>query len=518
MTQFLDSTSGWRTWVSSRREAVAAFGLAALFLGLNLALGGRSPTVWLDEVQCVDLSVSLLEHGSPTTRTMGFMGPDGTRTADVPYFANWPIRIALLAGWLSVVPLTPGWVRAYGYLIVTVVALLGWLFLGKSQPSLSPWLRVAFIPLALCGYGISFSYRGGRYDVEGMLVVVLLWGASLGAGTWSSRRLLVAGLLGALLPWVGLQTLPYVALLSLVALVQHRRRSVPFLTAVSFGVALGLALLVALYWTVGSVQLQFNATQHHLPAGSPSVVSRLANALPSRAYLQDHSSNVLVGALAVCALANRLVGCPLKGSFVWPALAMFVGVPATLLLSGRYPVYYTWMAYGPLAVLTLLEFNRIDALQEAHDRPLRRRVFRGFMLLSLFVACGLGLPARACVTALTWSQRDHAPVVSFLQTEVRPSDVALSDVSAYYAVRPLARLSYFEPFLGALRPEEAEQLTVVVVRPEQARSILTRLPGAWTRVTSFPAPADAHDQPSAAGALPVRVARSYAFEVYRRSP
>ena len=104
--------------------------------------------------------------------------------------------------------------------------------------------RLVFALLVLCGDGVTYSYRSGRYDCLGMLLVSGLFLTLTSAAGQAKDGGLV--LLAALAPWAGLQLLPYLALLGLLALLLRGKAAIADVLTVGLGCLAGVACLAAI--------------------------------------------------------------------------------------------------------------------------------------------------------------------------------------------------------------------------------------------------------------------------------
>ena len=177
-----------------------------LFILLNIFTASRSPVVWQDEVQLADPAVNLVQ-GNGFTSTACF------QPGDRFYASQAPLYSMLLYPWISLFGVHITAVRSLNFLLILAVVSvlsLGLWKLGLIRTAQARWL---FAALVLCGYGVTFSYRSGRYDCLGMLIVSGIFAAL--AIKHRGVRTAVQLALAALIPWAGVQLIPYLALLSL---------------------------------------------------------------------------------------------------------------------------------------------------------------------------------------------------------------------------------------------------------------------------------------------------------------
>ena len=134
------------------------------FLLVNLWTAERSPVVWQDEVALVDPAVNLSQGN-------GFTSTSWWQTGDRFFASNAPLYPMLLYPWISLFGVHATAVRSLNYVLILGVISVLWLGLRKLELVRTNRARLLFAVLVLCGSGVTFCYRGGRYDCLGMLIV-----------------------------------------------------------------------------------------------------------------------------------------------------------------------------------------------------------------------------------------------------------------------------------------------------------------------------------------------------------
>ena len=422
-----------------------------LFLLLNLATASRYPAVWVDEVQFSDPAVRLA-GGAGFTSTAWF-----AQRSDEFFAGNVPLYSLLLSGWVRAFGVSPVAVRSLNYALAALLCLL-LCRLALSRGWLSQDRSTLLAALILAGHSVMFSFRMGRYDVLSMCLF------ALGAWAWAqpSLRRSLPGLvaIGALLPWAGLQTLPaavvYCALLWLLL----GRGALWRGMAVGAGAVAGSAALFWLYWSHG-VWTAFRASTSGIGLIGQSVAQKLAH-LPA-AYLSDKSAACLI--VAACLLAWRG-----RTRLLTFALACAVLLPAALHLAGKFPVYYGWMTYLPLAV----------AVAAGLEAAPRGRV-RAAAFACAALAVTVGLPARMAAVAIQWRDRDPRAVEQMIDgARIGPADRVVADFKLYYALERRRVPLYLPTYLDAMTPAERASVTALLLRPEDAARATGILGGQWT--------------------------------------
>ncbi len=212
------------------------------FMLVNLFTAERSPVVWQDEVALVDPAVNLSQGN-------GFTSTSWWQTGDRFFAGNAPLYSMLLYPWISMFGVHATAVRSLNYVLILGVISLLWIGLRKLDLVRTTPARLFFTALVLCGYGVTFCYRSGRYDCLGMLIVSWLF-ASL-AIKRRPLRFAVEVLLAALVPWAALQLIPFIAMMSLLLLVLRGRDALRDVAAVVAGGILGSLSLIAFFMEHG---------------------------------------------------------------------------------------------------------------------------------------------------------------------------------------------------------------------------------------------------------------------------
>lgn len=446
--------------------------LAGLFLAVNLVTSDRSPVVWTDEVMFADPAVNaVLGRGFTTT---AWLQPRAT------FFAgNAPLHSLVLVPWLETFGVSPLAVRSLNYvLILGAVGILVWSarrleLVRSSQASL------LLAALVLCGDGVTYSYRSGRYDCLGMLWVALMFAAQ--TLSQPGRRVLAIALLSMLVPWTGFQLIPYVGLLGVLLLGLKGRSSLPDLAAAAVGGIVGLALLAGLFRANGVLQ-EFRHTLFFIRGAQRTLSGRIFDSL--HAPFNESSSVILLAALGLATFANRRTKLGFMG-----IVGILIGliVPCVLGFSGKYVRYYAWMAYVPMAMVIVAMIERTD------PRSIATKMVCGLALL----ACLVGFPARTAVTLLEWNLRDPEPVNRLVAETLRPGDWVYSEFEAYYPAKFIAEQLFLPPYLGimavpgrervpaAMTLFERDRINVLITKPGRRELTLSEFSGRWEEVGHY---------------------------------
>jgi hypothetical protein len=484
--------------VSARRERAVLLALIGAVLALNLLTASRYPAVWVDEVQFADPAVNWVLGNGFTSSVWVKQGAHET------FAGNAPLYPLLLSGWLSVTGVSAVAVRSLNYVLVSLLALLLHALLGRSGLVRSPYLRLGAAALVLTAHGLTFSYRMGRYDVLGMVWIVLA--ALLWAGERTTPRLAGLFAVGLLLAPSGLQLVPGTLLLCTLAVLFRPREDGPRAAALVAGLLGGGLLLRVVLGALGTWEA-FRASTGAVGVIGKSVLDKVRD-LP-HVYTADKSL-VLVAAAALVLLAatrRTVLSAPFCSPLLFGLAALAV-VPAALQVAAKFPLYYSWMAFLPLlaGVLSTL------------DAGLAPRSARTAAVALLLAAAAVGLPLRLAAVASAWDARDPSRLSADLGSRLTPEDVVVTDFKGYYVVKARAKGLFGLPYLGILTPAEKSSVTALVLRPAALDAVTKAVGGRWEPSgTEMPAGSVSREP------VLFRLARelrdeNYPLRLYRRAP
>jgi hypothetical protein len=467
-----------------------------LFVLVNVLTADRYPFLFLDEVFYTDPAVNYLTGHGFTAAVPGKDSP-------VFYFYNGPAHSALLIPWLKVFGISMRSVRSINFVYMAMTVLLIWSAAKRIGLVRSTRWRLLLVSMLICDYAIICSYRGGRYDCLGMLVVAFaFWSFSFES---MPLRLTALAIAGAASPWVGLQLLPLEAALGCTLLMFTLFRVWREIVAFFFGVVAGSLGLIRLFTDRGVLQyfLGFLHSQSKglgFVAGALQGEFRHSNVLP-----KDFSLPLVLGSALLLAVA-------LYGSrslrFRSPLMYGLIFVPlfgVTLILVAKFPTYYGWMTFAPLAICVC---GSLDL-----DLPTRiRRLAVGLCVLASIV--GVGLHVLAC--ARDWKDRNYSKLQQFVASSIRPDDLVYVDPQAYYPAKLTGAATFFWDPGSRMSSAEKSRLTVCVIGPGKTW-LLKELGGAWysTGEEMIPAHTGLFGSSDTWGFLSLP---NYRLSVYRRVP
>jgi hypothetical protein len=341
----------------------------------------------------------------------------------------------------------------------------------------------------------------------------------------AKRRLPLAFLLSALLPFAGLPMLPYTAAILALTLwfgIIGRWTAV----AVSLGLALGIGGLLLFYQHFASIPAFIHTVRgftsvQHIPLSTVLRTRILGDSTPgadnlftsffghpvefsSQKTMFDYSAALLFALILFAAIRNRQ---HLEGStqrHVFLAVAIVLTVPPLMHLAGHYRSMYRWMTYIPLCILAPKIAGELAA--HSNDPALRRIAWLGFI-----AAIFIGIPMRTLFVIPSWSQRSPAPVTEAARAQVLPSDLVVCNFKVYFAARPFAKVVHVTG-LAALGQFELiknlpkEEISLLCLPPQDFPEVSRQVGGTWSKIPLDEAPY-----------APALKRSRYAVDFYRRA-
>jgi hypothetical protein len=464
-------------WSPTRERIVLAV-LLVLFLAVNLLTAERSPTVWQDEVLYADPAINVI-RGHGFTSAAWFAQPK-----EEMWVGNAPLHTLLLIPWLSMWGVTPTSVRSVNYLYIVVAAALMWAWARRLRIIKSASMRLVFVTLLICGQGVAFGYRSGRNDSIGILLVA---GALFATAFQSSRlRTGLLAVIGLLLPFAGLQLIPFVMLLCvLLGFFLGAARLRPTI-AFGLGCAFGATLLVLGPLFLG---LWGGFCRSVLALAGPGLpqqgrfLSYLLGKAASGWWALEHDLSALC--VIVCLGLAVAVGLSAHDlNFRSPGvvgLTIALALPPVMSLAGRFPAYYSWMVFVPGTVCGVMVLERWLGTPPVGGLTACRVLLASFGGL-LGLAVVVGLPLRLTRAVAEWSARDYAQVESLVRTHVGAGDWVYCTYSAYYPAKDVAEVVFLPPYRRVMRRDEKARITTLVVAPNEAAEAQALIGGEWREV------------------------------------
>ena len=496
-----------RREMSAKTEGAWIALVVFLFLVVNVVTAERYPFPFFDEVLYLDPAVNYVTGHGFTTVALG----QGTTTF---YSYNSPAYSALLIPWLKIFGMSLRSARSINFLYMVASIVLIWSG-AKRMQLISPgrW-RILLVVMLLCDYSIIFSYRVGRYDCLGILVMaVAFWSFSLKKRVF---RLWALAIAGAATPWAGLQLLPFEVVFAgtLVAFTASRFwREIGAVTLGSVAGGIGLIWFFQIHGVLRNF-LRFPVVYHVDLGQVLHFRTREAGFATGLLQGQFHHSNVVPKDFSFAAmfLAAALLAFGLYrsrslhvASALVFALVFAPMLSVTLILLAKFPTYYGWMICIPVAICTC------GSLEQKVPGAIRNSAI-GLCVLGCVL--GIGLHALAC--ARDWQDRDYSKIQRFVSSIVHADDWAYVVPQSYYPTKLLAAATFFGNPGTRMSSSQRSRVTVCIIGPD-SNWVLKELGGEWysTGQEMIPARIGLFGNKSKWGVLSFS---NYRLSVYRRVP
>jgi hypothetical protein len=470
------------------KEAWQELPLLALMLftllAVNLATSSRFPLPWQDEDVFTDVAVNLAT-GRGFISSVNMCGEP---SIDHFWSCNAPMFPFLLGQWIKVFGFKILAVRSLNYVLISICVFVLWYAVRRLAIIPRAPQRLLFVALLMTGYGMGFIYRSARYDCLGLLLF------SLALLVYSLRstplRVGVIALLGALLPLAGIQLVLFSGLLCALMVGFLRSRVLIEVIALGGGIVVGSAALLSLFHEKG-VLANFLRALFGERNGRLQYVGK------------DPSFMIL---LVVCILL--IIQQSLRRDFrlnspLGIGLACSVLIPAGMLILGKFPIYYSWMAYVPLAMCVSAAIS---------DSTLTPSPLFSLGRAGLFLVCTIGLPVQLASAVYYWNGRDSAKIEALVRKNLNHDDWVYTQYSGYFAVREMTPY-VFIPFV--IPDRYHDKITVLVVSPNDFDTYAHGIIGGEWRDTGEGISDSGHDLlPSSSFAILLQ--RRIDLRVYRR--
>jgi len=446
----------------SRGEITRLAFFVALFLCLIVLVLARYPFVWVDEIQIADPAVNFV-----TGRGFTASAVYDQRTGEFSALYV-PMYEFLLVPWLKVFGISITSVRSIGLVHLSFflcLSLVGGTRLGLLSDCTS---RFCFLGALLGGYGMIFSYGSGRPDSLGMLLVgayVFIYSVKI---PWI--RLGGFLLVGSLLPWTGLQLLPFVAVSGILIWLYVGRRFLPLLIATALGSVFGLATLL-MFYSYHGVLARFIAHTGSQPLTKLFLGSLFSGVILHRNFLPKDFSLVpmFLGAFFVVGVLYRHVRRSCLRSPVFVSFVIALAVSFALIALAKFPTYYSWMVYSPLVL------GICHSIGASSRGTWVRRIGVAACVLSGSIGIFLhGLNLSGC-----WGDRSYSHVEELVSQSVSPGERVYAEYAAYYALHPITRDAYYPQYLSAMTDGEKAALETLIIYPRNLTSVREKVGGLW---------------------------------------
>lgn len=447
---------------------------------------------WIDDVMQTEPAVNW-------ALGRGFVSCAQALPGDKLYPYNNSLYPFLLAPWVKALGIGYWQVRLFDLLLALIAIVLA-VRASRNMGLLKGMAAcAAATAIALCVDSTSFVYRSGRADSATMLasaLVVLAYSRVRdGRAHWAWMALP-----SLLLAPSGIQSFAFMAALAMIARLLDPKFRWMHAVGVAAGAGLGLTLLVGYYFLEGVhvifLQTTFGSGQSIIGASLQtaviqdskalkylsSILERMAPAHMVSEFLRDASMCFLMVGLAAIVAVTSVPGRTRAAAV--NSLAVACIVPAIMLLAGRYPGYYVWMASIPVAIGFVAASERLVAGQPP------RWLSRSMVGLG---ACAVlqGFPLQVAQELRSFGPTGHAQVAAMCAEQLRDGDVVYGANVVYFEVKR-RNLGFFGTLYaeGRAYPEMSERerssVTVVIVPEPEAEASLAKLKGTWRQTGEFP--------------------------------
>lgn len=452
----------------------------------SLATYNLYPTVWADEVLWSEPAINLVETGRFTTSVWQF------QRAGSFWAAQSPLYCFGLAGWMKLFGTDLLAARSFNFALISLGTYLTWLVSWRCRVISRPILRILVVPLLLCGYGMSFSYRCSRPDIAGMVCLLCL---GLAFFIHQQKRQLGAVFLCAFVaPWIGIQVALYVGVCCLLAKLFFQRATWWLCIASATGVVLGLVTMLGFYHFHGvltdlmaSISQAAQENEHWGGVNSydSSIPFRLG--LTLAAYKSDMSSAALLAGWVVLGSLHARDFFKMRNGGNLFLASIILTVPLVFSLTGHFAFYYSYMIYIPLVLLFLSTLE----LAASSGPPVRWSTGAG--IAAAVAACAVGLPLRLLISKKLCQIVPRAEYASVIQSALAPDDVVFADYPAFFECKSVASLVYspmysrhfvdLSPAAQDFTEDEKRRVTVLAIPPTKFDDMKSYWGGEWVAVT-----------------------------------
>lgn len=461
--------------------ALAALVPAAVLIAM--ANGAWLP--WIDEGQFVDPAARAHFGQGFTSTAWPFQTPN-------EFFAgNAPGYSLLLVPWFNLFGFGVVQARGLNWLLALVAAACLWSGVRRSVPDLSAWLRGVALGAAFMGSGISLSLWSARYDMLGLVAASALFMVS----TWPHGRRRDVGLFvgGVGLFYAGFHlVVAAIIVLALLTLFGERRAFRFRRTAIATGLGLGAGLLswlavLAPHGLQYKFFLMLFGSQHTLSGQIAQLVLQgdtgFYKKFDAPRLLVEQDPSLTLIALVLAGLLVWRPGAEDPTAWRWlrfVALVFVLVLPVALTVIGKFPIYYTWIAYVPAVFLT--------AAASARWARAGRRGPMFVFVAAATVAAGLGTASRLGANQLAPGSAVYAHFDAWVRRGLPAGQWVYADFEAYFAARSVAGAvivpTYGQTSIVKGIPER-DRVDAAVVLADRAEAVATLLGGEWHTAARF---------------------------------
>ena len=492
---------------ASHLEASVVIGLLAVFITIGFIRAFKLPlfydTGW-DEVMFIDPAINLyFDHGFNSSAWFA-------QTKNEFWAGYPPLYSILLYLFLKIFGFSIGVPRIVNIVLATITVVLIWRTTIRLKLISSLRARILLVALLIGITGIGIDYRSGRPDfLMALLTTTAFWLFSFNSVL--IRRFFLV-IIGILLPWSGLATIPYAVILGSIVTIFLRRTVVKEMLAIAWGIIIGIALLYCFYQNFGAWDGFINSIinnptlSHKKYSFSPiMLITGVLNGITVRPSLK-------LGLIAIAIFIWRKISKNNQShSLSTFGLSIFIFVPLGMASLGAYPPYYAWMVSIPLAIcicaelsslfkssnfllcsvlilfsggsnillivipiIFYLSFKLITLLKLNFKRQLSGLFFTITFFLWLNAS-----PVKAFDLIINRAYSDYTPVETFVRKNIKSTDWVITDFPTYYAVKQRAEFTMYTYYPMVMSNDEKKRTSALILEDDKAAKIIEMLGGDW---------------------------------------
>jgi MFS family permease len=466
-----------------------------VFVVLNLFTAERFPVPWQDEVMFTDVAANYAA-GDGFTSSVWTCG----RPIESFWSCNAPLYPYLLGNWIRIFGFSIVSVRSLNYALIAASAGLLWLATRRLKLISAAPMRILFVILILTDYGIGINYRSARYDCLAILLASAMFLSFSIKGLL--RRCVLLSAIGVIFPLAGIQLIPFAFLFSGLLLLFFRYVYWREIVAALAGTCVGVLVLLFIFAQQDALG-GFLATLHAESASA--LAKKVADQTIGERLPKDPSLFVLFIGTGIFLLGQKVSGTWQFKSITTFGFIAALLVPAGMFVAGKFPTYYSWMAYIPLCLGTCA------ALATTSNGS--RISLRNGLALGVLCSILVGLPLQLASAAYYWHDRDYGLVEALVARHVKMDDWVYAEYGAYFAVKAKSK-HVFVPFV--IPEEYRKKIDIMILAPgamdTYARAIIG---GEWVDTGDELGSSKGDVVNNRFAAL---LQRRYDLKVYRRAP
>jgi hypothetical protein len=432
-----------------------------VFLLFNILTATSYPLPSVDECMAAEPAINFL-HGQGIS---------------AHFFENVCTYSLLLVPWVQLFGGSLRSIRSADIVSMTAALFVIWSATKRLGIVTRVSWRLLLLALIATDFGVIFSYRSGRYDGFGVLLMsVAFWLMSIQN---KRARALSLFLVCLLVPWAGAQYMPVLFTAGLTLILLFRRRYGMEVASSLAASAIGGAVFLAILAAIGRLGrfLKFAGAQQRSAEFFTALFAR-GQFIHHNYIPKDWSVPFLVAGAILLFVSLRRQGQAVWGSALSYGILFTFLLSILLLLAAKFPTYYSYMIVVPLAVSICSGLSMCKAGKA-----------RTAVLLLCFLSALAGAGLDTVAYARDRQDHDYSRIESFIAESVRADDIAYVDPQVYLAARQRARDVYYPisvpgPLdmnaIPQMSQEQKDSITVLIIQPGWAHDVTRGLGGSWS--------------------------------------